>query len=85
MAVYATLLRNSLRLTCRSVDRIFLQAYVPTLQTVGWACLPNPHSRGPTEVIEPQRHGGFAWTTTSSRLAASLTALRAVVRNGAQL
>jgi len=33
MAVYATLLRNHVRLTCRSVDRIFLQAYVPKLQT----------------------------------------------------
>jgi hypothetical protein len=25
-------------LACRSVDRIFLQAYVPKLQTVGWVC-----------------------------------------------
>src|SRR6266568_3695660 len=25
-------------LTCRSVDRIFLQAYVAKLQTVGWVC-----------------------------------------------
>jgi hypothetical protein len=38
MADYATLLRDHVRLTCRSVDRIFLQAYVPHLQTVGWVC-----------------------------------------------
>jgi hypothetical protein len=38
MADYATLLRDHVRLTCRSVDRIFLQAYVPQLQTVGWVC-----------------------------------------------
>ena len=38
MADYATLLRDHVRLTCRSVDRIFLQAYVPKLQTVGWVC-----------------------------------------------
>ena len=25
-------------LTCRSVDRLFLQGYVPKLQTVGWVC-----------------------------------------------
>jgi hypothetical protein len=38
MADYATLLRDHVRLTCRSVDRIFLQAYVPKLQSVGWVC-----------------------------------------------
>lgn len=38
MADYATLLRDDVTLTCRSVDRIFLQAYVPKLQTVGWVC-----------------------------------------------
>jgi hypothetical protein len=38
MAGYATLLRDHVTLTCRSVDRIFLQAYVPHLQTVGWVC-----------------------------------------------
>jgi hypothetical protein len=35
MADYATLLRDHTTLTCRSVDRIFLQAYVPGLQTPG--------------------------------------------------
>jgi hypothetical protein len=35
MADYATLLRDHVTLTCRSVDRIFLQAYVPRLQSVG--------------------------------------------------
>ena len=33
---YATLLRDQVTLTCRSVDRIFLQGYVPQLQTPGW-------------------------------------------------
>ena len=35
MADYATLLRDHTRLTCRSLDRIFLQGYVPGLQTPG--------------------------------------------------
>jgi hypothetical protein len=38
MADYSTLLREHVTLTCRSVDRIFLQAYVPRLQSVGWVC-----------------------------------------------
>ena len=38
MADYSTLLRDHVTLTCRSIDRIFLQAYVPKLQTVGWVC-----------------------------------------------
>jgi hypothetical protein len=38
MPDYATLLRDHVTLTCRSVDRIFLQAYVPHLQSVGWVC-----------------------------------------------
>ena len=29
------LLRDHVTLKCRSIDRIFLQAYVPKLQTVG--------------------------------------------------
>jgi hypothetical protein len=37
-ADYATLLRDHVTLTCRSVDRIFLQAYVPKLQSVGAVC-----------------------------------------------
>jgi hypothetical protein len=36
MADYATVLRDHVTLACRSVDRIFLQAYVPKLQSVGW-------------------------------------------------
>ena len=35
MADYATLLRDHVTLKCRCIDRIFLQAYVPKLQTVG--------------------------------------------------
>jgi hypothetical protein len=38
MADYATLLRDHVTLTCRSVDRISLQAYVPKLQSVGGVC-----------------------------------------------
>jgi hypothetical protein len=38
MADYLTLLRDHVTLTCRSVDRIFLQAYVPRLQSVGGVC-----------------------------------------------
>jgi len=38
MADYATLLRDHVTLTCRSVDRIFLQAYLPRLQSVGMVC-----------------------------------------------
>ena len=38
MASYATLLRDRVTLRCRCIDRIFLQAYVPRLQTVGHVC-----------------------------------------------
>src|SRR5438093_5681697 len=38
MIDYATLLRDHVTLKCRSIDRIFLQAYVPKLQTVGEVC-----------------------------------------------
>ena len=34
----ATLLRDHVTLKCRSIDRIFLQAYVPKLQSVGQVC-----------------------------------------------
>jgi hypothetical protein len=46
MADYATLLRDHITLTCRSIDRIFLQAYVPKLQSVGQVCLFLNHQRG---------------------------------------
>jgi len=39
MTDYATLLRDHITLTCRSIDRLFLQAYVPKLQSVGQVCL----------------------------------------------
>jgi len=35
---YATLLRDQVNLVCRSIDRIFLQGYVPKLQSVGLVC-----------------------------------------------
>jgi hypothetical protein len=35
MVDYSTVLANHVTLKCRSIDRIFLQAYVPKLQTVG--------------------------------------------------
>ena len=38
MTDYGTLLRDHVTLRCRSIDRIFLQAYVPRLQTVGEVC-----------------------------------------------
>jgi hypothetical protein len=38
MADYATLLRDRVTLQYRSIDRIFLQAYVPKLQSVGQVC-----------------------------------------------
>jgi hypothetical protein len=36
MAGYSTLLRDRVTLSVRAVDRIFLQGYVPHLQTPGW-------------------------------------------------
>src|SRR5437870_969776 len=39
MADYATLLRDHVTLKCRCIDRIFLQAYVPKLQSVGQVCI----------------------------------------------
>lgn len=38
MADYSTLLRERVALKCRSLDRIFLQGYVPKLQSVGQVC-----------------------------------------------
>jgi hypothetical protein len=38
MADYTTVLRDHVTLKCRSIDRIFLQGYVPKLQTVGRVC-----------------------------------------------
>ncbi len=38
MADHATLLRERVVLKCRSIDRIFLQAYLPKLQSVGQVC-----------------------------------------------
>ena len=38
MATIRSLLRDRVTLQVRSVDRLFLQAYVPKLQSVGWVC-----------------------------------------------
>ncbi|MFQ5788870.1 MAG: hypothetical protein ACE5JI_00165 [Acidobacteriota bacterium] len=38
MTDYASLLRKHVTLKCRCLDRVFLQAYVPKLQTVGYVC-----------------------------------------------
>jgi hypothetical protein len=46
MADYATLLRDHVTLVVRSIDRIFLQAYVPKLQSVGLVCLFLNRQRG---------------------------------------
>jgi hypothetical protein len=39
MPDYFTLLRDRVTLKCRSLDRIFFQAYVPKLQSVGQVCI----------------------------------------------
>jgi hypothetical protein len=39
MTDYGTLLGDHVTLRCRSIDRIFLQAYVPKLQAVGDVCM----------------------------------------------
>ena len=39
MPDYSTLLRDRVTLKCRFIDRIFLQAYVPKLQSVGQVCI----------------------------------------------
>jgi hypothetical protein len=39
MPDYFTLLRDRVTLKCRSIDRLFLQAYVPKLQSVGQVCI----------------------------------------------
>src|SRR5262249_944001 len=46
MADYATLLRDHTTLTCRAVDRVFLQGYVPKLQSVGQVCIFLNRQRG---------------------------------------
>lgn len=46
MTDYATLLRDHVTLTCRSIDRIFLQGYVPKLQSVGQVCIFLNRQRG---------------------------------------
>ncbi len=38
MTDYSILLRDHVTLTCRSIDRLFLQGYVPALQSVGQVC-----------------------------------------------
>lgn len=38
MTDYDILLRDHVSLTCRSIDRLFLQGYVPQLQSVGQVC-----------------------------------------------
>jgi hypothetical protein len=39
MTDYGALLRDHVTLRCRSIDRVFLQAYVPKLQSVGEVCI----------------------------------------------
>jgi hypothetical protein len=46
MADYASLLRDHVTLECRSIDRMFLQAWVPKLQSVGQVCNFLVHQRG---------------------------------------
>jgi len=46
MTDYATLLRDRTNLTCKCIDRIFMQAYVPRLQSVGQVCNFLHHQKG---------------------------------------
>lgn len=46
MADYATLLRDHTTLACRSVHRIFMEGYVPLLQTPGGAARYLLYQRG---------------------------------------
>ncbi len=46
MADYATLLQDHVTLACRSLDRLFMQAYVPKLQSTGQVCLFLNRQRG---------------------------------------
>ena len=39
MTDYASLLRDRTALTCRCIDRIFIQGFVPKLQSVGQVCI----------------------------------------------
>jgi hypothetical protein len=39
MTDYSTLLRDRVTLKCRCIDRVFFQAYVPKLQSVGQVCI----------------------------------------------
>ncbi len=38
MTDYASLLRDHVTLKCRCIDQVFLQDYVPKLQSVGEVC-----------------------------------------------
>lgn len=46
MADYGTLLRDHVTLKCRSIDRVFLQAYQPNLMTEGLVCRYLVHQKG---------------------------------------
>jgi len=46
MADYATLLRDHVTLKCRCIDRMFFQAYVPKLQSVGQVCTCHKRDKG---------------------------------------
>jgi len=46
MADYGTLLRDHVALKCRSIDRVFLQAYQPKLMTEGLVCRYLVHEKG---------------------------------------
>ncbi len=57
MAEYATLLRDQVTLACRWIDRIFLQGYVPKLQSVGWCAGFCAGSAGLRSCLPPGRVG----------------------------
>jgi hypothetical protein len=60
MTDYATPLRDHSTLSCRSVDRIFLQGYVPGLQTPGLVARFLPHRGFPLPARADQPKPGRA-------------------------
>ncbi len=74
MAGYPTLLRDRVTLAVRSVDRIFLQGYVPHLRTAGWCA----------RFLREQRGFGYPSSKAFGEVGkACETAIRDFARNNA--
>jgi hypothetical protein len=73
MAGYATVLRDHVTLTGRSIGRIFLQAFVPRLQSLGQVCtflrcqrgFPIPSSAAFGEIGDPHLNGIHRFARTN--------------------